>query len=177
MPNELTLCAVAAAVGALVGGICTYMVTHKLDSVALAHEQKAHSDDIARINATAAQQLADALAKQQAAEGHVATIQQQYDTEVANHAKDSLDYRAKLIAGTQRVRVHVASCGSGTAASESAATPAGTDGSPAYAELPGTVATGVVAVTDDADAQAIKLRKLQDYVKGLQADGFISNNQ
>lgn len=176
MPDELTLCTVSAVIGALLGGVTTYIVTHKIDGAALAHEQAAHADDIARINATAAQQLADAIAKGQAAEGKVATLTDQYQQEVAQHAKDSLDYRAKLLTGANHVRVRIvaANCGSASAASESASAANGNDGAAAYADLSPATAASAVAVVDDADAQVIKLRKLQAYVKGLQDDGYIN---
>jgi prophage endopeptidase len=177
MSNELELCGVSAVVGALIGGVVGWTVTHKLDGAALAHEQAAHADDIARINATAAQQLANALAKQQAAEGTVNTLQQQYDNEVAQHAKDSLDYRARLLAGTQRVRVHTSGC-SGSAASSKGTAPApGADGSTDYGFLSPQSAASVSDVADEADADAAKLRALQQYVTELQKDGFISDGQ
>lgn len=174
MPDELTLCTVSAVVGALLGGVTTYVVTHKIDGAALAHEQAAHADDIARINATAAQQLADAIAKGQAAEGKVATLTEQYNQEVAQHAKDALDYRAKLLAGTQRVRVHVANCGSSSASGEGASAASGNDDAPAFADLSPTTAASAVAVVDSADDEVIKLRKLQAYIKELQDDGYIN---
>lgn len=177
MPNELELCAVSAVVGALIGGALAYTVTHKIDGAALATERAAHANDIARINATSAQQLADALAKQQVAEGKVYTIQQQYDNEVAQHAKDSLDYRARLLAGTQRVRVHTVGCSSGAEASKGTPAAPSADGSPSYGFLSPQAAAGVVAVADQADAVAAQLRALQQYVTELQHDGFISDGK
>lgn len=175
MPDELTLCTVSAVLGALIGGATTYVVTHKIDGAALAHEQAAHAADIARINATAAQQLANAIAKGQVAEGKVATLSDQYQQEIAQHAKDSLDYRAKLLAGVNHVRVRVAAnCSGASAASESASAASGNDGSAAYADLSPATAASAVAVVDDADAQIIKLRKLQAYVKELQDDGYVN---
>jgi prophage endopeptidase len=172
MPNELELASIAAIVGALLGGAVTGVIVHKFDGVQLAEVKQAHSDELAKINATAAQQLADAIAKGQVAQGKVQTLQQQYETEIASHAKDVLSYRAQLLAGTQRVRVHVASCHPG-ATSKGAGTPGGTDEAPAVAELSPAVAAGIYAVADDADALAIQLRNLQQYVKGLQDDGYI----
>lgn len=177
MPNELELCAVSAVVGAIIGGAIGWTVTHKLDGAALAHEQKAHADDIARINATAAQQLATALAHQQAAEGAVYTLQQQYDNEVAQHAKDSLDYRAKLLAGTERVRVHVSGCGDARASGKGAAPAPGSDGAASYGFLSPEAAASANDVTDEADANTAKLRALQQYVTELQNNGFISNGK
>jgi len=177
MPNELELCSVAAIVGALIGGGVSFAITHKIDGAALAHEQKAHADDIARINATAAQQLATALEHQQAAEGAVYTLQQQYDNEVAQHAKDSLDYRAKLLAGTERVRVHVSGCSIGAASGKSAAAAPGADGSTSYGFLSPETAANVAGLADEADANTAKLRALQQYVTELQNNGFISNGK
>lgn len=177
MPSELELCAVSAVIGALLGGLVGYTVTHKIDSATLEHERAAFADDLARINATSAQQLTNALAKQQVAEGKIYTIQQQYDNEVAAHAKDNLDYRAKLLAGTQRVRVRVASCSTGPAASEGPAAAPIADGSPAYGFLSPTTATSVVGVADQADAVAAQLRALQQYVTELQNNGFISDGK
>ena len=173
MPNvEITL--IAALVGAILGATPTYIITHKIDGAALAQEQKAHADDMARINATAAQQLAAALAKGQAAEGHVATLTDQLNTEIAQHAKDSLDYRARLLAGTERVRVHVTGCsGSGTASQSTAPAP-GTDESAAVAILSPTTSASVFEVADNADALAIQLRALQAYVTEMQNDGYIN---
>jgi hypothetical protein len=174
MPNELELCAVAAVVGVLLGGAVTGTIVHKLDGAKLAQVQKANAEALDRINATAAQQLAAALARGQAAEGKVASIEQQYNAEVAQHAKDNLDYRAQLLAGTQRVRVHVATCHPTGTGSKSTAPASGSDDSAAYADLSPAVAAGVYAVADDADDTASKLRALQAYVTELQADGYIS---
>lgn len=174
MPNELELCAVSAVVGALLGGGVAYTIAHKLDGAALAHEKQAHADDIARINATAAKQLADAITKGQATEGRIATLQDQYQQEIAQHAKDNLDYRAKLLAGTQRVRVHVTGCSGASTASQSTGTPGTTDGAASYADLSPAVAAGIYAVADAADNTAAQLRALQAYVTELQADGYIS---
>lgn len=174
MPTELELCTVAALVGALLGGGTTYVVTHKIDSAALAREQVTHVNDIARINAVAAQQLADAIAKRQVVEGQVSTLEQQYNAEVSKHAKDSLDYRAKLLAGANRVRVHVSGCSISGPASESAAAPGRSDGPAAVAELSATTAASTITVADSADKTAAKLATLQQYVKGLQDAGYIS---
>jgi hypothetical protein len=174
MPTELELCVVSAVIGVLVSGITTATVVHKIDGAALAREQKAHADDIERINATAAQQLADALAKRQVVEGQVTTLQQQYQTEIAQHAKDNLDYQRKLLAGTERVRVHVAGCSiPGTASQGAIATP-GTNDTPAVAELSPSTAASAVAVADDADATAARLVALQDYVRKMQDAGYIN---
>lgn len=174
MPTELELCAVSAVVGALLSGGVTYVITHKIDGAALAHEQVAHANDIARINATAAQQLADAIAKGQAAQGRVSTLQQQFDNEVAQHAKDSLDYRARLLAGTERVRVHVSGCSAAGASGQGTSTaPSANDGA-GYQFLSPEAAASVVEVADQADATAAQLRALQQYVKELQDDGYVS---
>lgn len=174
MPTELELCTVAALVGALLGGGTTYVVAHKIDGAALAREQAAHANDIARINATAAQQLADAIAKRQVVEGQVSTLEQQYNAEVSQHAKDNLDYQRKLLAGTERVRVRVSRCSIPGAASESADAPGRSDGTAAVAELSAATAASTVAVADSADETATKLATLQQYVKGLQDAGYIS---
>ena len=192
MPNELELCVVAAVVGALLGGGVTFVVMHKIDGAALAHEQAAHADDIARINATAAQQLAKALAHAQVAEGQVVTLTQQYDTEIAKHASDNLAYRAQLLAGTSSVRVHVAGCNGSRTGSNSAAPAPGVDGAApgsnvssahvasanavdgAVATLAPATAASVFTVVDDADDTASRLRALQAYVRTMQDDGYIN---
>ncbi|WP_213763511.1 lysis system i-spanin subunit Rz [Caballeronia sp. dw_19] len=166
----------AALLGAAIGA----GTVHKLDGVALAQERGAHAKDnathaneIAQINADSAKALSAALAKQQAAEGQVASIETQFNTEVANHAKDSLDYRAQLIAGTQRVRVRVASCGPATAGSESAATTGSADAATSVGYLDGQTASSVFKVAADDQAEIDKLSALQAYVKSLQDQGFI----
>lgn len=176
MPNELELCTVAAVIGALLGGGVAYVITHKLDGAHLAQVQKANADTLARINATAAAQLADALKRGQAAEGQVATLEQQYNDEVAQHAKDNLDYRAKLLAGTATVRVRIkpAACSGASAAGQSATPATGIDDAAAYADLSPATAASAVAVTDSADNVASQLRGLQAYVKELQDAGYIT---
>lgn len=173
MPTELELCAVSAVVGALLGGIVTFTVTHKIDGATLAHEQAAHASEIARINATAAKQLADAIAKQQATEGKIATLTDQYQQEVANHAKDNLDYRAKLLSGTQRIRVRVNAGSCASTNGEGTGTASGTNDAFTF-ELPPATAANVVAIADEADDTARKLAALQSYVRELQNDGYIS---
>jgi hypothetical protein len=174
MPNELELCTVAAVIGALLGGGVTYVITHKIDGAKLAHVEQVNAQTLAKINATSAQQLADALKRGQAAEGKVATLEQQFDNEVAAHAKDNLDYRAKLLAGTASVRVHVTACHPASAAGKGTAAPGTVDDSAAYAELSPTTAASAFTVVDDADNTALKLVKLQAYITELQDDGYIS---
>lgn len=165
---------------ALLGAVLGAGTTHKLDGVALAHEQAAHAKDnaahateIADINADSAKALSAALAKQQAAEGRVASIETQYNTEVANHAKDSLDYRAQLIAGTQRVRVRVASCSPIDPSGESATAAGSADGAATFGYLDGQTASSVFKVAADDQTEIDKLTALQAYVKALQDQGYI----
>ena len=174
MPNELELCTVAAIVGALIGGGVSFAITHKIDGAALAHQKQLNADEIAKINAASAKQLADALAKGQAAEGRVASLEQQYDTEVANHAKDNLDWRAKLLDGTNRVRVHVTACHPASTGSKGTAAASATDDSAASADLSPAVAASAFTVVDGADDTASRLRALQAYVAELQNDGYIN---
>lgn len=166
-PYLVTGLAAALLGAALAGG-----TVHRLDGAALAREQASHQADLAKINAASAKALSDALAKQQVAEGKVSDIEAQYNTEVANHASDSLKYRADLISGSQRLRVHITGCsvaaaGQGPAASVSA------DDSATYADLDPTVASGVIQVAADDQAEIDKLAALQAYVKTLQDEGYI----
>ncbi|MFM0638091.1 lysis system i-spanin subunit Rz [Paraburkholderia metrosideri] len=152
--------------------------THELDAnhygAQLASEKAAHAADIAKVNAEDAQQLATALSKQQAAEGRVATVEQQFNTEVSNHAKDNLAYQSRLASGAERVRVRVTGCVPPTAADKST-TPAGSvDGRAAYADLDPTIATGIVQVTADDQREIDKLKALQAYIAALQQQGFIA---
>lgn len=162
---------------ALLGAALAAGGTHALDAnyygAQLAAEKAAHASDIAKMNAQAAQELATALTNQHAAEGRVATVEQQFNTEVANHAKDTLAYQSQLASGAQRLRVHVTSCVPGTAQSNGTAATSGPDGSAAYADLDPTVATGVVQVAADDQHEIDKLRSLQAYVAALQQQGFI----
>jgi prophage endopeptidase len=129
----------AALLGIAIGAGGTHALDANHYGAQLATERAAHAADIAKVNAEAAQQLAVALSKQQAAEGRVATIEQQFNTEVANHAKDNLAYQSRLASGADRLRVRVTSCVPGTADSKSTATAGGADGSAAYADLDPTV--------------------------------------
>lgn len=169
---------ITALAAALLGAAIGAGTTHELDAnhygAQLSSEKAAHASDMARVNAEAAQQLAAALSKQQAAEGRVATVEQQFNTEVANHAKDSLAYQSQLASGAQRLRVHITSCVSGTAAGKSAAAAGSPDGSATYADLDPTVATGVVQVAADDQREIDKLKSLQAYVTTLQQEGFIA---
>jgi prophage endopeptidase len=163
----------------LLGIAIGFGATHVYDGRALATEQAAHAKDnaahateIAQINADSAKALSAALAKQQAAEGQVAAIETKFTDEVNAHAKDSLDFRAQLIAGTQRVRVHVTGCAV-SAPSESAAAAGSADAAAAYADLDGTTASSVFKVAADDQAEIDKLTALQAYVKALQDEGYI----
>jgi prophage endopeptidase len=154
--------------------------THVYDGRVLAIEQAAHAKDnaahateIAQINADSAKSLAAALANQQAAEGKVASIETQFNQEVSAHATDSLNYRAQLIAGTQRVRVRVASCGPVAPAGESAATAGSVDGTAAWGYLDNETAASIFKVAADDQVEIDKLSALQAYVKALQDQGFI----
>lgn len=153
---------------------------YTVDAVELSHEKishandnKKHADEIAQINAKSAKDFADALAKQQAAEGKVASVETQFNQEVAAHASDSLNYRAQLITGTQRLRVRVASCGPVSPAGQSAASAGGTDAAATFADLYGPTASGVFQVAADDQHEIDKLKGLQDYVRTLQDEGFI----
>lgn len=152
-------------------------VAHKLDvnhyDGQLATEKAAHAADLAKINAKAAQDLATALANQHAAEGKVATIEQQFNTEVTNHAKDNLAFQSQLASGAERLRVRVTSCVPGTPSGQSTAATGSTDGAAAYADVDPTVATGIVQVAADDQHEIDKLKALQAYVAALQDRGFI----
>lgn len=165
---------------ALLGAALGFGGTHVYDGRTLAAEQAAHAKDnaahateIAQINADSAKALSAALAKQQAAEGRVAAIETKFTDEVNAHAKDSLDYRAQLLAGTQRVRVHVAACGPVAPAGESAATAGSADGTTSWGYLDNETAASVFKVAADDQVQIDKLTALQAYVKALQDQGFI----
>ncbi|MFM0432375.1 lysis system i-spanin subunit Rz [Paraburkholderia aspalathi] len=166
----------AAALGA--GG--AWAIKANIDGAILAHEQtahandnKKHADEIALINAKSAKDFADALAKQQAAEGKVASVETQFNQEVAAHASDSLNYRAQLITGTQRLRVRVASCGPVSPTGESAASASGADGAATFADLYGPTASGAFKVAADDQHEIDKLAGLQDYVRKMQDLGYI----
>lgn len=147
-------------------------VTHRFDGATLAREQASHQADLAKINAASAKALSEALAKQQVAEGQISNLETQYETEVANHASDSLKYRADLASGAQRLRVHVTGCSVGTPSKSPSAT-GSTDGGAAFADLDPAVASGAVQVAADDQAEIDKLAALQAYVKALQDQGFI----
>lgn len=164
---------IVGLVAALLGAAISGGATHKIDGTALAREQASHQADLAKINAASAKALSDALAKQQVAEGKVSDIETQYNTEVSNHAKDSLDYRAQLASGAQRMRVHVTGC-SVAPASQSTTAAGSADDAATFADLDPTVASGVVQVAADDQAEIDKLAALQAYVKALQDQGFIS---
>jgi hypothetical protein len=114
--------------------------------------------------------LAAALANQQAAESKVSAIETQFNAEVSQHAKDALDYRARLASGTERVSVRVTHC---SPAGESASTAASADGGAARADLAPEVASGLAEVAGADQGEIDKLRALQSYVRDMQARGYI----
>lgn len=158
----------AGAVGAVLG----FGTAHTIDGRTLAREQAAHQALIAQINAESAKALSAALAKQQAAESDISAIQKKFDDEVSQHAKDSLDYRARLSAGTDRVRVRIASC-SPAAPGESPASAVSADGATAYGDIYGPTASGIFQVAADDQAEIDKLTALQAYVRAMQKQGFV----
>jgi predicted enzyme involved in methoxymalonyl-ACP biosynthesis len=160
--------------GIAIGAGTGYKLTASHYSAALATEKAAHASDLERVNAEAAQQLATALSKQQAAEGRVATVEQQFNTEVSKHAKDNLAYQSQLASGAQRLRVRVTSCVPSATAGKGTAAASGNDGTAAVADLDPTVATGVVQVAADDQHEIDKLKALQAYVAALQEQGFIA---
>lgn len=163
----------AAVLGIALGAVPTHIFDANRYGAQLAHEKAARAADIVRVNAEAAQQLRAALANQQAAEGRVATIEQQFNDEVAKHAKDNLDYRAQLASGAQRLRVRVTHCTAAPTAGQSTAAAGRADDSAAFADLDPTVATGIVQVAADDQAEIDKLKALQAYVRALQDQGYI----
>lgn len=161
----------AGAVGAALG----FGTAHTIDGRTLAREQAAHQAMIAQINAESAKALSAALANQQAAEGKVAAVEQKFTDEVTKHAQDSLDYRARLSSGTDRVRVRIASC-STAATGESAASAVSADGPAAYGDIYGPTASGIFKVAADDQAEIDKLAALQAYVRAMQEQGFIAGS-
>jgi prophage endopeptidase len=143
-----------------------------VEKAAHAQDNQKHADDIAAINAASAKALAAALSKQQAAEGQVAAIETKFTDEVNAHAKDSLDFRDQLIAGTQRVRVRVTGCAV-SAPSESAAAAGSADAAATYADLDETTASSAFKVAADDQVEIDKLTALQAYVRTLQDQGYI----
>jgi hypothetical protein len=178
LENKLSPYLITGLAAALLGIAVGAGTTHELDAnhygAQLATEKAAHAADIARVNAEAAQQLATALSKQQAAEGRVATVEQQFNTEVSNHAKDNLAYQSRLASGAERLRVRVTGCVPGAAAGKSTTAAGSADGTDSYADLDPTVATGVVQVAADDQREIDKLKALQAYVAALQEQGFIA---
>jgi prophage endopeptidase len=164
---------VAGLLGLSIGAGSGYELTANHYGAKLATEKAAHATDIAKVNAEAAQQLAAALSKQQAAEGRIATVEQQFNSEVANHAKDNLAYQSQLASGAQRVRVRVASCAASTPAAQSTAAAGSADATSAYGYLDGAVAASVFKVAADDQIEIDKLTALQAYVKTLQDQGYI----
>lgn len=122
----------------------------------------------AKAQATA---LSAALANQQAAEGKVAAIDQQFNDEVSKHANDVLAYRAQLASGAERLSVHVAACV--PAADEGTSAAGAADGAAAHADLAGPAADGVAGVAGDDQREIDKLNALQDYVRAMQDRGYI----
>ncbi|TCK43967.1 hypothetical protein B0G84_2315 [Paraburkholderia sp. BL8N3] len=169
--NGYSITGIAAGV---LGAALGFGTAHVIDGRTLAREQAAHAAVIAKINADSAKAFADALANQQAAEGKVAAIEKSFSDEVSKHAQDSLDHRARLAAGTDRVRVRIASCAL-SAASESAATADSADGAATYGYLDGQVASSVFKVAADDQVEIDKLTALQAYVRGLQDHGYIAH--
>jgi hypothetical protein len=159
----------AGAVGAALG----FGTAHTIDGRTLAREQAAHQALIAQINAESAKALSAALAKQQAAESDISAIQKKFNDEVSQHAKDALDYRAQLASGAQRMRVHVTGCASSDSG-QGAAPTSSADGSATLGYLAPTVASGLVTVAADDQAEIDKLVALQAYVRTLQEQGYVS---
>jgi hypothetical protein len=158
----------AGAVGAALG----FGTAHTIDGRTLAREQAAHQALIAQINVESARALSAALAKQQAAESDISAIQKKFDDEVSQHAKDALDYRAQLASGAQRMRVHVTGC-TATDSGQSAPATSSTDGAATFGYLAPAVASGLVTVAADDQAEIDKLSALQTYVRAMQEQGFI----
>lgn len=158
----------AGAVGLALG----FGTAHTIDGRTLAREQAAHQAMVAQINAESAKALSAALANQQAAEGKIAAVEQEFQNEVSKHASDSLDYRARLSAGTDRVRVRIAGC-STAAAGESAASAVSADGPAAYGDIYGPTASSIFKVAADDQAEIDKLAALQAYVRAMQEQGFV----
>jgi hypothetical protein len=151
--------------------------THFADSLyygkKLALEKEARASDIARINAVSAETLREAQKNQQRAESKISELDNLYIQAISNHAKDSMDYRAKLASGAERVRVKVADCRIDNASVESSSASGKPDAGTAYGFLPPASAERLIAVADLADAEREKLKYLQDYVISLQDQGYI----
>lgn len=158
----------------VVGIALGFGTAHTIGAAQLSAERASHQSDLAKINAASAKAMADALAKQQAAETQVGVVEKQFNDEVTKHAKDSLDYRNQLAAGTQRVRVRVASCVA-PSSGQGAAPAGGVDGAPAYGDIYGPTAISIFQVAADDQVEIDKLAALQAYVKTLQEQGFVGD--
>jgi hypothetical protein len=162
----------AALMVACALALAGYIVTLHLEIDAARAGEAQAKQVVDKINAASAKDLADALANQQAAEGKVAAIEKSFNDEVSKHAQDSLDYRARLAAGVDRMRVRVADC-SPAVADQSPASPGRSYGAAAYGYLDGQVASSVFKVVADDQAEIDKLTALQAYVRAMQAQGYI----
>jgi hypothetical protein len=129
------------------------------------------ADDAATAKAQA-KELSAALANQQAAEGRVAALDQQFTDEVSRHANDILTLRAQLASGADRVRVHVASC---AAPGQSASAAGSADDPAAVSDLAPAAADSVAEVAGDDQREIDKLVGLQGYVRAMQERGFIES--
>ncbi len=160
-------------IGLVVGILATRMFDSSYYGKRLSEEKASHASDIAKINAESYQQLQEAVKQKTLAESKVSDITNTYNTEIAKHAKDTLDYRTQLANNIKRLRVHVSRCDSNATSDQSPSAPSSVNGSAASADLSPTTSERLIAVVDSADSEMIKLKQLQGYVSTLQNQGYI----
>lgn len=169
-------CAVGLAVGC--GGMHYTVDAAQLSAERLAHasDNKKSAAEITAVARAGAKKLQDEVAKGQAFQGQIATLDQLYQQERAAHDWDNSKNDTAIASGARRLWLTVASCSApgGSVASQGSTASSVGDGAAGYAELSPATGLALYGITDDADSQASALSYLQSYVAGLQRMGVVT---
>jgi len=134
----------------------------------LAKQDDAYQADLARISNAGAEQVRQALAKQQGAEARAAASDTKYTKEKADDLAKNEKHRADVAAGTRRLRI-AGSCpasgaGSGNVPDTASTTRLGDAGA---VELSPTAGSTVLDIRAGIIADQAALRALQSYVMNV----------
>jgi len=170
---------VAGVLGIAIGAGATHLVDAgrygaQLEAERTAHAQdnERHAHDLTAMSSAALDAENRAIDAHSAAESRIAAADQQLTKERQSHEADNASFRARLAAGTERLRVAVTGCSAAGGDEESGAAGAAGmgDGAAAYAELDPAVAERVFRVAGDDDNEISKVKALQAYVCAVRLD-------
>jgi len=147
------------------------------EEVQHAHDNEANAGKLKAVSDAALEAQNKAIAAGREAAGKIASLDQKYQQEKADHEADNRKNNAAIADGSRRLRVAVSrytASGSHPASAGAAASSVG-DAAAGYADLSPAFGLALYAIADDADAERGKVAYLQSYIQTLEEQGLIAS--